>query len=230
MVKLGLRLHCVAKLIGKTNSIADIGSDHALLPIYLLNSQQVEYAVAGELGDGPFLRAKEAINRAGLSNKVDVRQGDGLRILEDSEVDTVVIAGMGGDLMTNILCFSPKKTESFKRFILQPMKHDAVLRKWLSDNGFVILRESLIFENGKYYPAMEAVKGVADPLSDLEIHLGPCLLKDCSPMVSQWLSVMTEKYLRILDNIERSKNSEESLKRLWQQRCKDLNKLMEERK
>ena len=134
-MKLGIRLLTVADMVGETGSMADIGSDHALLPIWLLEEGKIRHAIAGELGNGPFSRAREAARSSGWAEKLTVRQGDGLQVLQPGEVETVVIAGMGGDLMAEILGYDPEKSRSFPRYILQPMKHEAVLRRWLTDAG-----------------------------------------------------------------------------------------------
>src|SRR5690554_6840208 len=102
-VKLSKRLAMIAGQIPIGDRVADIGSDHAHLPVYLAQQGLIEYAIAGELNEGPFLTACKQVQQANLEHKVSVRHGDGLSVLRANEVDTIVIAGMGGSTMVSIL-------------------------------------------------------------------------------------------------------------------------------
>ena len=229
-VKLGVRLKRVAEMAGRGRRMADIGSDHALLPRWMLQENRVESAIAGELGDGPFNRAREAAEAAGLSGRLEVRQGDGLTVLTPGEVETVVIAGMGGDLIAEILSADPAKSSSFSRYVLQPMKHEAVLRRWLADAGWPVLREELIQENGKYYVLLEARPG-REPysLTDLEILLGPSLLASEDPEVLQWLRLMQEKYGRIARQVAESRTASQEEQARWREWAGKLRQMIEQK-
>ncbi len=228
-LKIGTRLLSVAKMVGKTEKMADIGSDHALLPIWLLGQGSVKKAIAGEFGDGPFSRARQAAYDSGRAAQLEVRQGNGLQILQPNEVETVVIAGMGGDLIVEILQDSPDKTNSFSRYILQPMRHEAVLRKWLSEQRWPIVREELIFENQKYYVVLETHPGnTAPPLKDLEILLGPRLLVSKDPKVFQWLEQMQNKYAQIAQKIALSRTATQEEKSMWKRRVQQLEKILKD--
>lgn len=211
--------------------MADIGSDHALLPLWLLENGKTDSAIAGELGDGPFLRAKEAGLVHGQKKNFSVRQGDGLQVLLPAEVETVVIAGMGGDLIAEILGYSLEKSRSFARYILQPMKHEAVLRKWLTEQGWRIRKERLILENEKYYAAMEVFPGKnAEKLSDLEVLLGPCLLQSKEENVQVWLRRMQQKYERIAQSVANSHTASEEEKGRWRMRAAALRDILEQKR
>ena len=103
MIKLSRRLQTIADQVTQGARVADIGSDHALLPVYLIQSGRCPSAIAGELNTGPFQAARKQTAEAGLKTVIEVRQGDGLSVLEPGEADTVTIAGMGGSLMADIL-------------------------------------------------------------------------------------------------------------------------------
>ncbi len=229
-VKLGVRLGRVAALTGETAGVADIGSDHALLPLWLLQENKTPFGIAGELGDGPYSRARQAAEAAGLSHRLQVRQGDGLAVLAPGEVETVVIAGMGGDLIAEILAADPVKSSSFPRYILQPMKHEAVLRRWLARAGWPVLREELMRENEKYYVLLEVRPG-GEPygLTDLETLLGASLLASSDPAVVCWLRQMLAKYKRIARQIAGSRTVSPAEKKRWQERAGQLQQIIEQK-
>ena len=132
------RLRAVAELVPCGSCIADIGTDHAYVPISLIHDGRIKYAIAGDIHAGPAQRAREHIKREGLSTKIKVREGAGLSILEEDEVDGAVIAGMGGFMIRDILKQEYVIAESIKWFILQPQNHTSDLYIWLQQNGYKI--------------------------------------------------------------------------------------------
>src|SRR5690554_2583760 len=119
-VKLSLRLSTIADLVQPGSRLADIGSDHALLPVFLVQQGIIESAIAGEINEGPFLAANKQVQQANLQHKISIRHGDGLSVLDNHEVDTIVIAGMGGSTMVSILQEGIHRLSSVKRLIMQP--------------------------------------------------------------------------------------------------------------
>ncbi|MBP9988080.1 MAG: SAM-dependent methyltransferase [Ruminococcus sp.] len=156
MIKLKPRLSITASMVRQNSRIADVGTDHAYLPAFLILNGMAESAIASDLRTGPLENAKSTVKAYGLEKKVELRLSDGLECICSDEVDDVVIAGMGGILISEIL----EKSNGFMRenlkFIFQPQSHDEVLRKWLFDNGFEILEEKSCFEDEKVYIAMSA--------------------------------------------------------------------------
>ena len=161
-VQLSQRLKDVATFVPKDAKLLDVGSDHAYLPIYLLEKGLIHSAIAGEVVKGPYESALTNVSASGFKDKIDVRLANGLEAFEPSDaVTTITICGMGG------------------RLILQPNNREDDLRIWLMENGFVIVAEAIMTENGKYYEIMVAEAGQMT-LSDKEVRFGPHLMKDQS--------------------------------------------------
>lgn len=161
-LNLSNRLLTIASFVNKGDKIADVGADHALLSVYLYINNISNEIIISDIGDGPLNSAKE--NAKGLN--VDFRLGDGLQVLDEAEVDTVVISGMGGRLISEILDFDPKKTKSFKRFILEPENAEDKLREYLFDNGFKITNEKLARDDKRIYQVMVAVPDLLEILDE----------------------------------------------------------------
>lgn len=160
MTKLPERLRMLVDMLIAGQAAADIGADHALLPLYLVERKIAPKVIIGELGEGPYLRALHAVNAHESSRQyIEVRQGDGLQVLHSAEVSSVVLAGMGGDTMAQILAFDKEKACSFKRYVFQPMTKHEVLRQLLADWGWPVLEERLIKENGHFCLAFSSMPG-----------------------------------------------------------------------
>lgn len=199
------RLQAICSNIKPGATVADIGSDHARLPLYLIENNLSPWVIASELGNGPFIKMQRAINAAGYQERVLVRQGNGLEIICPGEVDYVVIAGMGGDLITDILARNWDKAETFSRFLMQPMSRGCVLRRALANRGWPIVDETLVMEKGQFYVIIESQPGhQAYKLSDVEEELGPMVLKGASPLKKPYLNYYLDKYKKVCDSLAQS--------------------------
>ena len=188
-VQLSQRLKDVATYVPKGAKLLDVGSDHAYLPIYLLEKGLITSAIAGEVVKGPYESAlanvsascfQESEHMSDMKDKIDVRLANGLAAFEPAdEVTTITICGMGGRLIADILDAGKDKLTGVDRLILQPNNREDDLRIWLMENGFEIIAESIMTENGKYYEIMVAEAGHMS-LSDKEVRFGPHLMKDQS--------------------------------------------------
>lgn len=178
-MKLSKRLQYVASYIEKGMSIADIGTDHAYLPCYVISQGISPFAVAGDVVDGPYQSALRQVAQSGLTDKLKVRKGNGLDVIQPGEVECIVIAGMGGTLITDILMDGHEKLTEINRLILQPNIAADNVRRWLWNNNWNIVAEELIEEDGKFYEiiAAEPNKGKKVHMTEKEILLGPYLLK-----------------------------------------------------
>ena len=177
---LSLRLTRVGEQIPDQARLADIGSDHAYLPVALMLQNKIQYAVAGEVVKGPFESASRQVEKNGLSDKITVRLADGLAAIQpEDQIDTVVIAGMGGTLIRTILenGKSQQKITGKERLVLQPNVGERTLREWLQENNYMILHEELIEENHKNYEIIVAEEG-SKIYTPQELFFGPCLLKE----------------------------------------------------
>ncbi len=153
-MKLSPRLKMVAEMVRPGLVPADIGTDHAYIPIYLLRKQVCPSAIAADVKQGPLENATRRVALAGLRDKIDVRLSDGLDRIESHEAQDIILAGMGGMLIVELLARTPWLRNSEKRLLLQPMSHAEVVREYLCKNGFRILFEQACFEGRRVYIAM----------------------------------------------------------------------------
>lgn len=155
-LKLSRRLSALAEWVPQGARFADIGTDHALLPVYLAGKGQVAYAVAGDVHAGPVEAARRQVSEAGLEGVVSVRLGDGMSVLSPGEVDTVAIAGMGGSLMVRILDQAGESLNGVHTLVLSPHVAEDAVRRWLVQHDFVIDQEILLEEDGVIYTLIRA--------------------------------------------------------------------------
>lgn len=173
MLKLKPRLKMAADMVRAGSRVADIGTDHAYLPTALILEGKIPSAIAADLRKGPLENAEATVRSYSIADKVQLRLSDGLKLVMPDEADDIVIAGMGGILITEILTAAPWVKDKAKRLILQPQSHSEDVRKYLSDNGFEIIEETACFEDGKVYICMCAeYTGIKTDHSEAEIFLG----------------------------------------------------------
>ena len=155
------RLTAIANMIEKGETMADIGTDHGFLPIYLVKAGVCPKVIMTDISPMSLKKAEENAESAGLlcSESVDARVGDGLKVIKDGEVDAVVMAGIGGNLMEEIMSVDSAKTESFKKFILQPRRHPGRLRHYLWREGYSIENEVFVRESKFIWEIILAVPG-----------------------------------------------------------------------
>lgn len=176
--------------------MADVGTDHGFLPIYLVEQEKAARVIAMDIRKGPLSRAAEHVREAGLEEQIELRLSNGLEALKPGEADTVVIAGMGGPLILEILRNGARVTPSVKRFILSPQSDWRGVRLGLESLKLTISRENMVFEDGKYYLILEAVHGdhageefagAPDGRRETELRFGRRLLEEKSPVLSDYL-------------------------------------------
>ncbi|AKG35732.1 tRNA (adenine(22)-N(1))-methyltransferase [Paenibacillus durus] len=225
-VKLSQRLGLLLEQIPHGSKLADIGSDHALLPLAAVQTGRAVSAVAGEVNPGPHRAAEKAVQDAGLNDRISVRRGDGLEVLQPEEADCITIAGMGGALIASILNRGNMegKLAAVRTLVLQPNVGEDILRRWLLDNGWVLTAEALLEEDGKRYEVLTAVledtatgltneglyadaarAGGERPYSmETLLHMGPWLIRQKGPVfVAKWQDEIS-KLERILESLSRS--------------------------
>ena len=156
LFQLTKRLSAIAELCENGAFVADIGTDHAFLPIYLIESQKCSKAIAADVVDGPLEIARKNIAAHNLEGKIEIVKSDGLENVSKFSPQNVVIAGMGGETIRDILSASDYPKQGAPLLILQPMTHCEVLREFLIQNGFSILSEQVIREQQRFYPIIVA--------------------------------------------------------------------------
>ena len=154
MVKLSNRLLAVAAFVTDGNVLADVGTDHGYIPIYLLQTKRITKAIAMDIHKGPLERAKDHIAMFGLNDYIETRLSDGVEALMPNEADSILIAGMGGGLVMHILEEGKEVCHLAKELILQPQSELERVRNYLWSTGYVILEENIILEDEKFYPMM----------------------------------------------------------------------------
>ena len=187
------RLELVASFVPQGSILLDVGSDHAYLPIELVERGQIEAAIAGEVVVGPYQSAVKNVDAHGLEEKIQVRLANGLAAFEEEDqVSVITIAGMGGRLIATILEEGLDKLVNVERLILQPNNREDDLRIWLQDHGFQIVAESIIEEAGKFYEILVVEAGQMK-LSASDLRFGPFLSKEISPVfVQKWQKEATK--------------------------------------
>lgn len=214
-ILLSKRMQMVADLVTRGGVLADIGCDHGFVSIYLIEKGICPKVIAMDVNEGPLLRAREHIEERGLTEYIDIRLSDGMEKLQMQEADSILIAGMGGRMIIKILSDYMDKAKALKEVILQPQSELHLVRRFLSEQGFHIVKEDMTEENGKYYPAIKAVwkEGKSAILQEKEEWFGPCLLKDKNSVLLEYLQRERIKFVQILNEIENSKKREDSTKK-----------------
>jgi tRNA (adenine22-N1)-methyltransferase len=204
ILQLGPRLAAIASYIQPGSRVADIGTDHAYLPAYLVEHSIITYAVAGDIHAGPLESARELVHTCNFTDKIAVRLGDGLAVVEPGEVDTVVIAGMGGTTMIQILSAGWNVTKSLRRLVLQPMVGAGVLRHWLVEHNFHIVDEQLVKDDGRIYEIIVAELGVEPVWRDLVLEFGPVLWGKKDPLLREYWQEILAHFRKVQSNLAQS--------------------------
>lgn len=202
-VKLSKRLSALAEMVTPGSRLADVGTDHGYIPVFLCQTEVIPSAIAMDINKGPLERAKTHIAEYHLQSRIQTRLSDGLHKLLPGEADTILIAGMGGGLVQKILSEGGQALEGVSELILQPQSEIPQTRCFLRKHGFVIVDENMIEEDGKFYSMMKVHKldgkahALGDKMQELEDQFGPVLLKNRNPVLMIWL----ERELKITENI-----------------------------
>jgi len=206
------RLLAVAQMVKKTCCVADVGTDHAYVPVYLVTKNVADSAIAMDINEGPIMRADENIKKFSLCKKIKTRLCDGLSGLKNNEADTVIIAGMGGILINRILDADKDRLMSVKNFILQPMTAICETREYLAKNGFKIIDEKLAKEDEKIYTIILATRGDMDITDEIYYHVGACLIKNKDKILPEYLDGKIYEYEKAVSSMKNTKN-EDTLKK-----------------
>jgi tRNA (adenine22-N1)-methyltransferase len=197
-MRLNRRLKMIADQVPACRILADIGTDHAYFPIYAVKTGLCERALAVDLKEGPLSRASSNIKRYGLQNLIEARHGNGLETVRFSECDVIVIAGMGGLLIREILSSAVEKAKAANILLLQPNNAAGVLRKWLYENGFAVICEKLTQDAGKMYCVIKAKwDGKAVKKDEFTYYVGEKVFEGNELFIEKYL----ERKLRVVEVI-----------------------------
>lgn len=206
-MELSKRLQAVADLVSPGGTVADVGTDHGYIPIYLIETGKSTKALAMDVNAGPLLRASEHIREHGLDEQIETRQSDGVKKLQPGECDCVVIAGMGGGLAIKILEEGETVFRSLKEMVLQPQSEISKVRAYLNTHGYAIVAEDMVYEDGKFYPMMKVINGQASAYTELELRYGKGLLENRNPVLKEFLTKELKVKSSILQNISMESGS-----------------------
>jgi tRNA (adenine22-N1)-methyltransferase len=215
-------MEAAAAMVSAGNILADVGTDHGYIPIELVQRGIVPSAIAMDLREGPLSRAREHIKERGLSDCIELRLSDGVSALSEGEADTVLIAGMGGELVIHILSDGADVCHSVRELILQPQSEIGEVRRFLRENGYRIVGEDMVLEDGKFYPMMRVVPGqqmerqtqhygFRKEVGDL---YGPILLQQQHPVLAAFLERECNQQTKILEGLKQQPKSDKILRRI----------------
>lgn len=208
---LSRRLAAVGEFVPAKARLADIGSDHAYLPVALMLKGKIEFAVAGEVVKGPFESAQKQVRKDGLEGRIIVRLANGLAAIEPSDgITAITIAGMGGALIRDILEAGKTRLTQKERLILQPNIGERTLRGWLQENQYQIIEEVILEENKKIYEIIVAEKATSPVTYSAEdLMFGPILRKTKNAIFkAKWQRELTQREAIVRQMIQANKGAE----------------------
>lgn len=201
------RLMAIADQVAPGAAFADIGTDHAHLPVWLLQNGRIQWAAASDIRQGPLARARETAAQYGWLDAISLRLGAGLEPISPQECDTIAIAGMGGETIADILAGAPWTAEGSHLLLLQPMTMIAQLRQWLWANGYAIEKETLCREAHRHYTVLTVRGGAAKQNIPLgECCLSPALLR--AEGTREYLSYLLRRELRALRGLQQAQQQD----------------------
>lgn len=219
-MEMSARLKLIAGFVTEGYVVADIGTDHGYIPIWLFKAGRVPRGIAMDIGKGPLKRAEENIKLYGYEDKIETRLSDGLKELKENEADSVVIAGMGGSLIVSILEKGKSVLDTVKELILSPHTEIQLVRHYLIENGYDIVKEEMVYDMGKYYTVMKAVhtedKGIKKLYDSDEYNYiyGRLLLKEKSNIFLRYIKNETDKLSVLLENLSKSEGADEKKRQI----------------
>lgn len=222
MIHISNRLYAVSAMVTSGGVLADVGTDHAYVPIFLLQKHKIQRAIAMDINEGPLQRAEEHLAMHQLKDQVETRLSDGVAALQPGEADSILVAGMGGELILHILKEGQEVFRQAKEIILQPQSEIYKVREYLRKNGYCITDEDMVYEDGKFYPMMQVVSSQEEckvnMLEEREQRIcdiyGPLLLKNGNPVLRKYLVYQHNSLQGILEKLKQQKDTEAIARRI----------------
>lgn len=217
-LQLSKRLQAVVDLVTKGGCVADIGCDHAYISIYMVEQNIASKVIAMDVNKGPLERAKHNIKKSHFEQQIETRLSDGIKELESGEVNTLLIAGMGGGLIQRILSGNKEVLEQVKELVLQPQSEIRDTRLFVEQLGFEIVKENMLIEDGKYYTMLKAVRTEQSAKMEREVfyRYGKYLLEHKNIILKKFLEKEQEKLQMIAQKLKEnpSELNQERLKKV----------------
>lgn len=213
-MKLSRRLNAIIDMTEKCRCLADIGTDHAFVPIEAVKRGKAEQAIAADVRKGPLKIAEGNIQENGLSDRIRTRLSDGLKEFKPKEADQILIAGMGGLLIRRILEEGKGVIETCDTLVVSPHTDVTAVREWIVMNGLTFKDEEMVEEEGKFYTIIKAVQERSDssvktdPVSEEELEYGPVLLKKRTPVFMAYLKRQERITKELIEKLKSQEQNE----------------------
>lgn len=218
MFELDTRLFAAAELLGTGNTLADIGSDHAFLPIYMLKNQRIAHAIITDINDMPLKNSMDHVNQYRMQNYCEFRKGSGLEIINDGDADLISICGMGGDLIATIIKNGIDTAKSAEKLVLQPMTNHALLRKNITEMGFRIIDEKMIRDRHLFYQIFSVKKGDEKQYkNEIDFEFSPLLRYNKDETMREYIQFQLRVQRKIFAQLQENNQlslMDESLKKI----------------
>lgn len=224
MIRISERIERIARHVPHGARVVDVGTDHGLLPIHLLTHNIASFAIASDLREGPLASAQRNIRDVGLQTFIETRLGSGLTAIDPGEVDTAVIAGMGGKTIAEILRESPQVVRDLHRLVVQPMGASGLVRRFLLDGSFAIVHEEVFRHSDKFYELIVSEHGDAAAAYDgyetgismeMAVEFGPLLLRDPTPDFTAFITEAKQRWELSLGNLQFSHTESAREREKW---------------
>ncbi|MBU3216448.1 class I SAM-dependent methyltransferase [Clostridium estertheticum] len=201
-MELSIRLKCIVSMIKKCDSVIDVGTDHGYVPIYLVQKGITKKAIASDINRGPVEKAKKNITRNNATNVISCRLGSGLSTVKEGEVQVAIIAGMGGNLIRDILETDLGIVKKLKYMVLQPVQNAEVLREYLYKTGYEFIDEEICYDDGKFYEIIK-VRYDSKPkvLDNIYYEISKILLDKKHLVMKEFIEYKLHKYSKVYDGL-----------------------------
>jgi tRNA (adenine22-N1)-methyltransferase len=215
-MELSIRLKAIASMIEECDSVVDVGTDHGYIPIYLVKNGLIKNAVASDINRGPVEKAKGNVISNDVSTQISCRLGSGLATINKGEVQVAIVAGMGGNLIRDILEADLDVVKELKYMILQPVQNAEVLREYLYSTGYDIIDEEICIDDGKFYEIIKAKYNTKPvTLDNIYYEISKTLIDKKHLVMQRFIEYKLQKYSQIYDALNEdsipAKNRKEQL-------------------
>ncbi len=212
-MEISLRLKTIASMVDSCECVADIGTDHGYVPIYLVKNDICSKAIASDINKGPVEKVRLNVKLEGLENKIQCRLGGGLTTIKSGEVQGIVIAGMGGNLIRDIIEEGIDVFKKAKFAVLQPVQNPEVLREYVYRKGYKIIDEELCIEDNKLYEIIKiGYDEKTENIDSIYYEIGKTLIEKRHPLANRYIEMKIERYIKILENITEESESAKNRK------------------